>query len=214
LSFFVKEEKLTFPNQENSKRLIYEKMKWIIQISSFALTLVACTACSSIEVFKENNEIPLVRPYQSFVIINKEVGMRGFSSQFIDELVQIQIQETLEEAGMVYDAKKPDVVIRYHSNEDMRQREVVQNANPYPFWGYRVYNPWFFNPYQDNRVSSSNYELLQVILDFIDPAQDKFLMTLTGVTEVSSPKHKEKKVEKALDSVLQSFIGQNNQTRN
>lgn len=189
-------------------------MKWIIQISSFALTLVACTACSSIEVFKENNEIPLVRPYQSFVIINKEVGMRGFSSQFIDELVQIQIQETLEEAGMVYDAKKPDVVIRYHSNEDMRQREVVQNANPYPFWGYRVYNPWFFNPYQDNRVSSSNYELLQVILDFIDPAQDKFLMTLTGVTEVSSPKHKEKKVEKALDSVLQSFIGQNNQTRN
>ncbi len=157
--------------------------------------------------------MPIVRPYQSFVIINKEVGMRGFSDQFIDEFVQIQIQETLQEAGMVYDAKQPDLVIRYHSNEDMRQREVVNNINPYPFWGYRVYNPWFFNPYQNNRVSSSNYELLQVIVDFIDPTQDKFLMTLTGVTEVSNPKYKEKKVEKTLDSVLKSFISQNSLSR-
>jgi hypothetical protein len=48
-----------------------------------------------------------------------------------------------------------------------------------------------------------------VIVDFIDPSQDKYLMTLTGVTEVSNPKTKEKKVEKTLDSVLRSFIQQN-----
>jgi hypothetical protein len=141
--------------------------------------------------------------------------MRGFSSQFLDELVQIQLQETLEEAGMKYDPKQPEVVIRYHSNEDTRQREVVNNANPYPFWGYRVYDPWMFNPYNSgyNRVSTSNYELLQVIVDFIDPNKDQYLMTLTGVTEVSSPKTKEKKVEKTLDAVLRSFISQNNQTQ-
>ncbi|WP_232825659.1 DUF4136 domain-containing protein [Algoriphagus litoralis] len=168
-------------------------------------------SCTAIDVFNENNEIPIARPYQSFVIINKEIGMRGFSAQFLDELVQSQIQETLESNGMTYDPIKPDVVIRYHSNEDLRQRETVTNNNPYPFWGYRVYNPWIYNPFETNRVTTSNYELLQVIVDFIDPVQDKFLMTLTGVTEVSSPKTKQKKVEKTLDAVLKTFLEQKNQ---
>ena len=141
--------------------------------------------------------------------------MRGFSTQFLDELVQIQLQETLEAAGMKYDQKQPDLVIRYHSNEDPRQREVVNNPNPYPFWGYRVFDPWMFNPYNPNfnRVSTSNYELLQVIVDFIDPSKDQYLMTLTGVTEVSNPKSKEKNVEKTLEAVLRSFINQNNQAQ-
>lgn len=188
-----------------------------IQLLLLLFTAIAIfPSCSSIEVFKENTEIPVSKPYQTFVLINKEVGMRGFSEQFIDEIVQIQIQETLEKAGMVYDSKRPDIVIRYHSNEDSRQREVVNNQNPYPFWGYRVYDPWMYNPYNSNfnRVSTSNYELLQVIVDFIDPVQDKYLMTLTGVTEVSSPKYKQKKVEKTLNTVLQSFLDQRNQTKN
>ena len=176
----------------------------------FAFTaLILATSCSSIEVFKENTEIPLARPYRTFVIINKEVGMKGFSSQFLDEVVQIQIRETLEEAGLKYDSKQPDLVIRYNSNEDSRQRETVSNTNPYPYWGYRVYDPWRYNPYNTTTVSTSNYELLQVIVDFIDPAQDKFLMTLTGVTEVTNPKYKQKKVEKTLDAVLSLFLSQN-----
>lgn len=169
------------------------------------------TSCSSIEVFKENTELPIARPYRTFVIVNKELGMRGFSSQFLDELVQIQIQETLEKAGLAYDSKQPDLVIRYNSNEDPRRRETVNNPSPYPFWGYRVYDPWMYNPYNTPRVSTSSYELLQVIVDFIDPTQDKFLMTLTGVTEVSNPKFKEKKVQKTLDSVLQFYLSQKTQ---
>lgn len=188
-------------------------MKRIIHTSIVGLSLLCFSSCSSIEVFQENNEIPIVKPYQTFVIINKEIGMRGFSNQFYDELVQIQIQETFEKSGMIYDSKQPDLVIRYRSNEDIRQREVVNNTNPYPFWGYRVYNPWIYNPYETNRVSSSNYELLQVIVDFIDPEQDKFLMTLTGVTEVSNSKSKQNKVEKTLEVVLTSFIRQNNFTQ-
>lgn len=185
-----------------------------IVTSIIVITLSMLTSCSSIEVFNENNEIPVARPYQSFVIINKEIGMRGFSAQFLDEVVQSQIQATLEQTGMVYDAKKPDLVIRYHSNEDMRQREVVSNSNPYPFWGYRVYNPWMYNPYDTRRVSTSNYELLQVVVDFIDPAQDKFLMTLTGVTEVTSQKQKQKKVEKTLEAVMNSFLVQKSKSSN
>jgi hypothetical protein len=182
-----------------------------VQLSSILISVFLFASCTAIDVFNENNEIPITRPYQSFVIINKEVGMRGFSAQFLDELVQIQIQETLESNGMTYDPIKPDLVIRYHSNEDLRQRETVTNNNPYPFWGYRVYNPWIYNPFEPTRVTTSNYELLQVIVDFIDPVEDKFLMTLTGVTEVSNSKTKQKKVEKTLDSVLKTFIYQKNQ---
>lgn len=190
----------------NIQLIMKQKILMLIGLAFF-------TSCSSVEVFKENTEIPIARPYQTFVIINKEVGMRGFSSQFIDELVQIQIQTTLEEEGLVYDSKRPDLIIRYNSNEDKRQRETVNNSNPYPFWGYRVYDPWRYNPYNTTSISTSSYELLQVIVDFIDPVQDKFLMTLTGVTEVSSPKNKEKKVEKTLDTVLRSFLDQRNRSQ-
>ncbi len=193
------------PNQQKSRGKTH---RLVVLLAAFLLA-----SCSSIEVFKENTELPMAKSYQTFVIINKEVGMRGFSSQFLDEVVQIQIQETLEKAGMVYDSKQPDLVIRYNSNEDPRQRETFNNTNPYPYWGYRIYDPWMYNPYNRTRVTTSNYELLQVIVDFIDPAQDKFLMTLTGVTEVSSPKYKEKKTTKTLDSVLRTFLSESDQIR-
>jgi hypothetical protein len=182
-----------------------------------ATIIGACLAfllisCSSIEVFKENTEMPIRKPYKTFVLVNQELGMRGFSDEFLDELVKEELKKKLEESGMVYDSRQPDVVIRYHSNEDVRQREIVNNFGPYPFWGMRVFDPWFFNPYNFNtrpRVSTSNYELLQVILDFIDPAEDKYLMTLTAVTEVSSPKSKPKKTVKSLQKATDTFINLN-----
>jgi hypothetical protein len=153
------------------------------------------SSCATIDVFKENAELKIKKTYKSFVIINKEVGMRGFASQFIDAQVQIRLQEALEDQGMIYEKIQPDLIIRYTSNEDPRQREVVNNFNPYPLWGYRVWDPWMYNPNMYNnmsRNSTNNYELVQVIVDFIDPKEDEFLMTLTGVTEVSSPKSKDK----------------------
>lgn len=185
--------------------------QWI----SICFVWILSCGCSAIDIFKENAEIPISKPYRSFVIINQEVGIRGFSDASLDEMVQQEIKTKLELVGLVYDSKKPDLVIRYRSNEDLRQRDVVQNINPYPFWGYRVYDPWFFNrfynPMGGRRVNTENYELLQVILDFIDPSKDKFLMTLTGVTEVTSPKYKSKKVSKTLDKVLEKFL---NETQN
>ena len=171
------------------------------------------SSCSAIDIFKENTEIPAAKTYKSFVIINREVNVRGFVDPAIDDLVSIQIEDQLTRAGMVYDSKRPDLVIRYRSNEDLRQREIVQNMKPYPFWGYRIYDPWMFNQFNNpwnRRVTTDNYELLQVIVDFIDPEKDKFLMTLTGVTEVSSPKYKAKKVEKTLSKVLETFVTQSN----
>lgn len=175
----------------------------------FGFMLLIQFSCSSIEIFKENSEISPKKTYKSFVIINQEIGMQGFSSQFLDQQVQIHIQETLEAQGFVYDKTAPDLVIRYTSNEDLRERKVNNNLNTYPLWGYRVWDPWIYNPYgpyQRNSSNTSNYELVQVIIDFIDPIQDKMLMTLTGVTEVTSEKTKGRIVIKTTDKILSRFL--------
>jgi len=166
-------------------------------------------SCSSIEIFKENTEIAPSKVYKSFVIINQEIGLQGFSSQFLDQQVQIHIQEALEARGFIYDKTAPDLVIRYTSNEDLRERKVNNNLNTYPLWGYRVWDPWVYNPYgpyQNNSSTSSKYQLIQVIIDFIDPIEDKMLMTLTGVTEVTSEKTKGKIVLKTTDKILSKFL--------
>jgi hypothetical protein len=186
-----------------------KSLKFTLLFPLFILALLS--SCASIDVFKENVELKIKKPYQSFVIINQEVGMRGFASQFIDAQVQIRLQEALEAQGMVYEKVQPDLIIRYTSNEDSRQRDVVNNFNPYPFWGYRVWDPWMYNPNMNNnmsRNSTSSYELIQVIVDFIDPKEDKFLMTLTGVTEVSSPKSKDNKILKTTDRIIERFINE------
>ena len=130
----------------------------------------------------ENKEIPFQKTYTSFVLVNKELGIQGFADSDLDKQVQLELEAQLIASGLVYDTKQPDLVIRYHSNEDLRQRESVNTMNSYPFWGMRMYNPWLFNPMMGNprpQVTTTKYALLQVILDVIDPEQDKYLMTLT-----------------------------------
>ncbi len=171
--------------------------------------VVLLFSCNSAEIFVENREIPFQKRYQSFVLVNKELGILGFSDPKLDQQVQEALDAQLLAAGLVYDAKKPDLVIRYHSNEDPRQRERVNTMNPYPFWGMRMYDPWLFNPMMGNfrpQVTTTKYELLQVILDIIDPNQEKSLMTLTGVTEVSTPKSKAKITLKALEKTTNTFL--------
>ena len=166
-------------------------------------------SCNSAEIFVENREIPFQKRYQSFVLVNKELGIPGFSDPKLDLQVQEALETQLLAAGLVYDSKQPDLVIRYHSNEDPRQRERVNTMNPYPFWGMRMYDPWLFNPMMRNyrsTVTTTKYELLQVILDIIDPNQEKSLMTVTGVTEVTSPKSKAKITLKALEKTTNTFL--------
>lgn len=189
------------------KSVPFSTMK-IIPIYIFLLVALLFS-CNTAEIFVENREIPFQRNYRSFVLVNKELGILGFSDPKLDQQVQEALEAQLLAAGLVYDAKKPDLVIRYHSNEDLRQRERVNTMNPYPFWGMRMYDPWLFNPMMGNfrpQVSTTKYELLQVILDIIDPSQEKSLMTLTGVTEVSSPKSKAKITLKALEKTTNTFL--------
>jgi hypothetical protein len=173
---------------------------------------VLLSACNTIEVFVENKEIPFQKRYTSFVLVNKELGIQGFADPELDKLVQVELEAQLIASGLVYDSKKPDLVIRYHSNEDLRQRESVNNMNPYSYWGMRMYNPWLFNPMMRNyqsQVITTKYALLQVILDVIDPEQDKYLMTLTGVSEVSQPKSKPKITLKVVEKTANTFLQYN-----
>jgi hypothetical protein len=196
------------PLKERNLTLYWSKFSPIFCICF----LVLLSACSSVEVFVENREIPFQKKYRSFVLVNKELGIAGFSDPKLDQQVQVALEEQLYAAGLVYDAKQPDLVIRYHSNEDLRQRERVNTLNPYPFWGMRMYDPWLFNPMMGNfrsQVTTTNYALLQVILDVIDPKEDKYLMTLTGVTEVATPKSKSKITLKALEKTTNTFLEYN-----
>jgi hypothetical protein len=175
----------------------------------FICLLGLLSACSSIEVFVENREASFQKSYSSFVLVNKELGIAGFADSELDKKVKDALEAQLIASGLVYDAKQPDLVIRYHSNEDLRQRERVNNMNPYPFWGMRMYDPWLFNPMMGNfrsQVTTTKYELLQVIVDVIDPKQDKYLMTLTGVTEVATPKGKTKITLKAIEKTTNTFL--------
>lgn len=182
-----------------------------MKIASLFVILAASLlwSCNTAEIFVENREIPFQKRYESFVLVNKELGIPGFSDPKLDQKVQEALEAQLLTAGLVYDAKKPDLVIRYHSNEDLRQRERVNTMNPYPFWGMRLYDPWLFNPMMGNfrpQVTTTKYELLQVILEIIDPSQEKSLMMLTGVTEVTSPKSKEKITLKTLEKTTNTFL--------
>ncbi|MFD2035367.1 DUF4136 domain-containing protein [Belliella marina] len=175
-------------------------------VTSFLLLIGFLSSCSSIEIFKERTEIRPYKEYTSFVIVNKEIGSRSFKDELIDAKVSNELEIKMKELGLVYDRDSPDLVIRYSSNEDPRQKEVYNNQ--YPMWGMRVWDPWMFDPRfmgRQNMVSTKNYELLQLIVDYIDPKQDKMLMTITAVSEASSAKTKSKKLIKSAEKVVQTY---------
>lgn len=182
-------------------------MKINYSLTAAILILIFFSSCSSIEIFKENTEIAPYKDYRSFVIINQEIGQVGFNNALLDAQVSQALHNEMEELGLVYERENPDLVIRYTSNEDPRQKEVYHNR--YPMWGGRVWDPWMFNPmWMNNRfnpVTTKDYELLQLIVDYIDPQKDQMLMRLTAVSEINNEKEKKKKLLKSVDQVVESF---------
>lgn len=169
--------------------------------------MVCLTSCSSIEIFKENTEFRPYMKYKSFVIANREVNFKGFEDDFLDALVADGLYEFFENEGLTYERNEPDLVIRYTSNEDPRQREVMNNA--FPMWGWRVWDPFMFDPrFGNNRslYSTRNYELMQLIVDFIDPKKDQKLMQVTAVSEVHNTKDKKRKLRKSVEKVAETYF--------
>lgn len=168
--------------------------------------LFLSSACSTIEIFKENTEFRPYKEYQSFVILNKEIGHRGFNDEFINALVSDGLQKSFENLGLIYDKNEPELVISYTSNEDLRQKEVYNNQ--YPMWGGRIWDPWMYDPRflpQQNAVSTKNYQLMQLIVDFVDTKNNKMLMRVTAVSEVSDQKQKKKKAIQSVEQISETF---------
>ncbi len=183
-------------------------------IKLLLLLSVFLTSCSSIEIFKEKTEFAPYKDYKSFVITNKEIGYRGFNDAYLDATVSDQLQSLLEEQGLKYERESPELVIRYTSNEDPRQKEIYNNR--YPMWGGRVWDPWMYDPRflnQQNQVSTKNYQLMQIMVDFIDPNNDKILMQLTAVSEVSSARDKKTKALKSIEKIAQTYKSYINPTK-
>lgn len=183
-------------------------------IKLLLLLSVFLTSCSSIEIFKEKTEFAPYKDYKSFVITNKEIGYRGFNDAYLDATVSDQLQSLLEEQGLKYERESPELVIRYTSNEDPRQKEIYNNR--YPMWGGRVWDPWMYDPRflnQQNQVSTKNYQLMQIMVDFIDPNNDKILMQLTAVSEVSSARDKKTKALKSIEKIAQTYKSHINPTK-
>lgn len=176
------------------------------KIIGIVLLSILLAGCSSVEMFKEKTEFAPYKEYTTFAILNKEFDQRGFRDAFLDAMVLDGLERLLQGQGMVYDPNEPEIILRYTSNEDPRQKEIVNNMMP--MWGYRVWDPWMFDPRFMNRppVSTKNYELMQLIVDFVDPKNDKMLMRLTAVSEVSSPKDKQKKVRKSVEKVVDTYF--------
>lgn len=175
-------------------------------LTAFIILGFFISSCSSIELFKERTEIRPYKDYTSFVIVNKEVNSKSFSDELIEARVMNELEERMKALGLVYNRESPDLVIRYTSNEDPRQREVYNNQ--FPMWGMRVWDPWMFDPRfmgRQNMTNTKSYELLQLIVDFIDPKQDKMLMTITAVSEASSNKTKSKNLVKSAEKVVQAY---------
>lgn len=183
-------------------------------IKLLLLLSVFLTSCSSIEIFKEKTEFAPYKDYKSFVITNKEIGYRGFNDAYLDATVSDQLQSLLEEQGLKYERESPELVIRYTSNEDPRQKEVYNNR--YPMWGGRVWDPWMYDQRylnRQNQVSTKNYQLMQIMVDFIDPNNDKILMQLTAVSEVSSARDKKTKALKSIEKIAQTYKSHINPTK-
>lgn len=172
-----------------------------------SILLILLFSCSSVEIFKEKTEIKPYKNYQTFVILNREVGFKGFNDDFLDALVSDGLYQLFQDQGMVYERDNPDLVIRYTSNEDLREKEVMNNM--YPMWGWRAWDPLFFDPRFNNprgMYSTKNYELMQLIVEFIDTRNDKMLMQLTAVTEVHNPSDKKRKVRKSVEKVADAYL--------
>ena len=176
------------------------------KLLGLVVTIILSTACSSIEIFKEKTEFRPYKAYQSFAVLNREVGLRGFNDEFLDAMVSDGLITLFEAQGMVYERQNPELVIRYSSNEDLRQREIINNM--LPMWGWRVWDPFLFDPMfnSPNMFSTKNYELLQLIVEFIDTSNNQMLMQLTAVSEVQGEREKRKRIRKSVEKIAETYF--------
>ncbi len=168
-------------------------------------------SCSSIEIYKDNTELSPYKENRSFMILNKENNLNGFADELLNEKTINEIEFKMMKLGLYYDNKTPDLVIEFSSNEDPRHKEIFRSQYPAgrPLWNSYNNDPRGLS--KQYTISFKDYEVIQVVMNFIDPTQDKMYIRVMAVTEVSSIESKYHLTTKSVGKIVKAYDQHMNQ---
>ncbi|WP_375582194.1 DUF4136 domain-containing protein [Cyclobacterium xiamenense] len=167
--------------------------------------LIGLVACSPVRVFMEKNELASVEDYKTFFVINQYYDKDAFESPVLEDNLHNSLTLGMESFGFEENMEKPDLIVRYNTNLMDRQKEINTMPMMSPF-GWGMYSPWMM-PYGPNMggFRVENYDMGELVVDFIDTRQDKVVLRISAVGEINKPQQKSKNLETSVDKILRAF---------
>ena len=180
-------------------------MKYSLSILGLLLGLFI-SSCSPVRVFMEKNEVAGMDAYKTFYVINQYYDKDAFESPVLEENLQYRLSEGMSNMGFEENETNPDLIVRYNTNLTDRQKEVNNMPMMNPFFGSGMYNPYMM-PYGMGRSSYSveKYDMGELVVDFIDTKNDKVVMRISAVGEITKPKQKTKNLFTSVEKILKEF---------
>lgn len=180
-------------------------MKYSIGLLALSLGFFF-SACSPVRVFMEKNEVASFDQYNTFYVINQYYDKDAFESPVLEENLKHRLSEGMKSMNFEQDETKPDLIVRYNTNLTDRQKEVNSTPMMSPYYGYGMYSPYRM-PYGMGRSTYSveKYDMGELVVDFIDAKQDKVVMRISAVGEITKPKQKTKNLFASAEKILKEF---------
>lgn len=182
-------------------------MKYSISLLVISLG-VFFSACSPVRVFLEKNEVASIDAYKTFYVINQYYDKDAFESPVLEENLQYRLTEGMRNLGFEQNETKPDLIVRYNTNLTDRQKEVNHRPMMSPYYGYGGFYSPYMMPYPYGGRSSysvEKYDMGELVVDFIDTKQDKVVMRISAVGEITKPKQKTKNLFLSVEKILKAF---------
>lgn len=130
----------------------------------------------------------------------------AFESPVLEDNLQHRLTEGMKSFGFEQDMEKPDLIVRYNTNLTDRQKEINSTPMMSPYYGMGMYSPWMM-PYGfgNSGFRVENYDMGELVVDFIDTRQDKVVMRISAVGEINKPQQKSKNLQASVDKILKEF---------
>jgi hypothetical protein len=178
-------------------------------IAGFIGVLLALSSCNPVKVYLEKNEMANPGAFNTFYVISQFYDTQAFNSPVLEENLQRSLTEGMEKFGYEQNAEKPDLIVRYNTVLTDRKKEInTMPMNPYGFgmnpwmWG----NPWMMGPgMRGGGFRVEEYDLGELVVDFIDTRQDKVVMRISAVGEINKPDQKSKNLKSSVEKILSEF---------
>lgn len=164
--------------------------------------------CSPVRVYMEKNEMARPDAFQTFFVISEYYNSQAFNSPVLEENLQKSLTEGMEKFGYQLDANKPDLIVRYNTILTDRKKEI-NNAPMGPWgWGMNPWmwgNPWMMGPGMRGGYRVEKYDMGEIVVDFIDTRQDKVVMRISAVGEISKPEQRSRNLKASVEKILKEF---------